>query len=115
MIDKQQVNRRIAKNSIFLYFRMIVTMAIGLYTSRGVLQVLGASDYGLYNVVGGVLTLFTLFSSALTIGTQRFLSYAIGDNDPSKLKRTFSIALGLHVKLAAIVLILAETVGFWFL
>jgi len=115
MIDKQQVNRRIAKNSIFLYFRMIVTMAIGLYTSRVVLQVLGASDYGLYNVVGGVLTLFTLFSSALTIGTQRFLSYAIGDNDPSKLKRTFSIALGLHVKLAAIVLILAETVGFWFL
>ena len=56
-------------------------MAIGLYTSRVVLHVLGASDYGLYNVVGGVLTLFTMFSSALTVGTQRFLSYAIGEKD----------------------------------
>lgn len=115
MPNDQQVNKRIAKNSIFLYFRMFVTMAIGLYASRVVLRVLGASDYGLYNVVGGVLTLFTMFSSALTIGTQRFLSYAIGDNDVAKLKRTFSIALGLHVKLSAIILILAETIGLWFL
>ena len=115
MSSDQQVNKRIAKNSIFLYIRMFVTMAIGLYTSRVVLQVLGASDYGLYNVVGGVLTLFTMFSSALTVGTQRFLSYAIGENDSDKLKRTFSIAFGLHVMLAAIILVLAETVGLWFL
>ena len=90
-------------------------MAIGLYTSRVVLQVLGASDFGLYNVVGGVLTLFTMFSSALTVGTQRFLSYALGDNDISKLKKTFSIAFGLHVSLAAIIFVLAEAVGLWFL
>ena len=115
MSSDSQVNKRIAKNSIFLYIRMFVTMAIGLYTSRVVLQVLGASDYGLYNVVGGVLTLFTMFSSALTVGTQRFLSYALGENDADKLKRTFSIAFGLHVMLAAIILVLAETVGLWFL
>lgn len=115
MSDNQQINKRIAKNSIFLYIRMFVTMAIGLYTSRVVLQVLGASDFGLYNVVGGVLTLFTMFSSALTIGTQRFLSYALGDNDISKVKKTFSIAFGLHVTLAAVIFVLAETIGLWFL
>ena len=115
MSSDQQVNKRIAKNSIFLYIRMFVTMAIGLYASRVVLQVLGASDYGLYNVVGGVLTLFTMFSAALTVGTQRFLSYAIGEKDSEKLKRTFSIAFGLHVTLAAIILVLAETLGLWFL
>lgn len=114
MPDNKQVNKRIAKNSIFLYFRMFVTMAIGLYTSRIVLQVLGASDFGLYNVVGGVLTLFTMFSAALTVGTQRFLSYAIGNHDDAKLERTFSIAFGLHVMLAVIILVLAETVGLWF-
>ena len=115
MPDNQQINKRIAKNSLFLYFRMFVTMAIGLYASRVILHVLGASDYGLYNVVGGVLTLFTMFSAALTVGTQRFLSYAIGDNDLEKLKRTFSIAFGLHVFLAAIIFVLAETVGLWIL
>lgn len=115
MSDNQQINKRIAKNSIFMYVRMFVTMAIGLYASRVVLHVLGASDYGLYNVVGGVLTLFTMFSAALTVGTQRFLSYAIGDSDVDKLKRTFSIALGLHVLLAVIIFVLAETVGIWFL
>lgn len=94
---------------------MFVTMAIGLYTSRVLLQVLGASDFGLYNVVGGVLTLFTMFSSALTIGTQRFLSYALGDKDIARLKRIFSIAFGLHVVIAAIILLLAETIGLWFL
>ena len=114
MSDNQQVNKRIAKNSVFLYLRLIVTMVIGLYASRVVLQVLGASDYGLHNVVGGVLTLFSMFSAALTVGTQRFLSYAIGDKDAVKLKKTFSIALGLHVKLAAIIFLLAETIGLWF-
>lgn len=110
-----QVNKRIAKNTAFLYIRMFITMAIGLYASRIVLRVLGASDYGLYNVVAGVLTMFSMFSAALTVGTQRFLSYAIGDNDNVKLKRTFSIALGLHVKLALMILVLAETVGLWFI
>lgn len=107
-------NRRIAKNTIYLYFRMFITMAVSLYTSRVVLHVLGVSDYGLYNVIGGVVASFSMLSSALTIGTQRFLTYAMGERDQDKLKRTFSIAFGLHVYLGLIVLVLAETIGLWF-
>lgn len=108
-------NKRIAKNTMYLYIRMLLTMAIGLYASRVVLQVLGESDYGLYNVVGGVLTMFTMVSSALQVGTQRFLSFAIGEGDESKLKQTFSIALFFHIIIALIVLLLAESIGLWFL
>lgn len=114
LMVQQDNNRRIAKNTIYLYFRMFITMAVSLYTSRVVLHVLGVSDYGLYNVVGGVVASFSMLSSALTVGTQRFLTYAMGERNEDKLKRTFSIAFGLHVFLALIVLILAETVGLWF-
>ena len=93
---------------------MFVTMAVSLYTSRVVLQVLGVSDYGLYNVIGGVVASFSMLSAALMVGTQRFLTYAMGEKDEEKLKRTFSIAFGLHVFFALIVLVLAETVGLWF-
>lgn len=108
-------NTRIAKNTIYLYIRMLITMVIGLYMARVVLRVLGASDYGLYNVVGGILSMFTMISASLTIGTQRFLSYAIGEGDDEKLKRTFSIAWGLHVFASLSIIVLAETVGLWFL
>lgn len=94
---------------------MFLTMAIGLYMARVVLRVLGASDYGLYNVIGGILSMFTMISSALTMGTQRYLSYAIGERDFEKLKRTFSIAFGLHVGASVFIIILAETIGLWFL
>lgn len=112
---EQENNKRIAKNTIYLYIRMFFIMAVTLYTSRIVLQVLGASDYGLYNVVGGILTMFSMFSGALAVGTQRFLTFALGENDLEKLKRIFSIALGFHVVMAVFILILLETVGLWFL
>lgn len=108
-------NSRIAKNTVYLYIRMFFTMAVGLYTSRVVLQVLGISDYGLYNVIGGIVTLFTAITAALTIGTQRFLNFAIGEGDFEKLERTFSIALGLHFFIAILILLLGETIGLWFL
>lgn len=73
-------NKRIAKNTMYLYIRMFITIVVLLYTSRVVLQVLGASDYGLYNVVAGVLTMFGMFSGALTVGTLRFLNFAMGEN-----------------------------------
>lgn len=110
----QENNKRIAKNTIYLYIRMFVIMAVSLYTSRVVLQVLGVSDYGLYNVIGGVVASFTMLSSALTVGTQRFLTYAMGEKNDDKLKRTFSMALGLHIFLALIVIVLSETIGLWF-
>lgn len=111
---QQDNNKRIAKNAIYLYFRMFITMAVSLYTSRVVLHVLGVSDYGLYNVIGGVVASFSMLSSALTVGTQRFLTYAMGEKDKDKLIQTFSVAFGLHVFLAFIVLVLAETIGLWF-
>ena len=94
---------------------MMITMIVGLYTSRVVLQVLGESDYGLYSVIGGLLTMFTMISSALQVGTQRFLSFALGEGDKIKLKNTFSIAFGLHCIVAFVIVLLAETVGLWFL
>ena len=115
MASTQENNKRIAKNTFFLYIRMSATMAVSLYTSRIVLQVLGVSDYGLYNVIGGILTMFAMFSAALNVGTQRFLTFAMGENDDDKLKRTFSLALGLHVALSIFILLLAETFGLWFL
>ena len=90
-------------------------MAVNLYAARIILRALGESDYGLYNVIGGILTMFTMISSALQVGTQRFLSFALGEGDKDKLKRTFSIAFGLHVFVALIIIVLAETVGLWFL
>lgn len=111
---EQSNNKRIAKNTIYLYIRMFFTMIVALYTSRIVLQVLGDSDYGLYNVIGGVLTMFSMFSGALMAGTQRFLTFALGEKDFEKVQRVFSMALGLHVAMAVFILVLAETLGLWF-
>lgn len=107
-------NKRIAKNTIFLYFRMLLTLVVGLYTSRVVLQTLGISDYGLYNVVGGFVTMLAFLNGTMANGTQRFLSYAIGKGDSCKLKKVFANALTLHLLIGLVILILAETVGLWF-
>ena len=86
-MNQQATNKRIAKNTFALYIRMFVTMAVSLYTSRVLLQVLGVSDFGLYNVVGGIVSSFAMLSAALTVGTQRFLTYTMGEGDKEKLKR----------------------------
>lgn len=107
-------NKRLAKNTIYLYLRMILTMAIGLYTSRVVLQTLGISDYGVYNVTGGLITLLTYVNTMLSGGTSRFLTIALGKNNLEKLKITFSTTVTLSVISALIVFILGETIGLWF-
>lgn len=112
--DTQQNNKRIAKNTIFLYFRMLLILFVGLYTSRVVLQTLGISDYGLYNVVGGVVTMFAFLNTTLTTSTQRFLNIELGSGNTERLKKVFSTALLLHTLLVVIVFLLAETVGLWF-
>lgn len=114
MTTSAENNKRIAKNTLALYIRMFVTMSVSLYTSRILLQVLGVSDYGLYNVIGGVVASFSMLSAALTVGTQRFLTYTMGEKNEEKLRKVFSIALGLHLSFALILLILAETLGLWF-
>lgn len=97
-----------------LYFRMILTMLVSLYTSRVILIVLGVEDYGINNVVGGVVTMFTFFNSAMSSATQRFLSFEISKGDFVQLRKTFNATLIIHIGIAILVLILAETIGLWF-
>ena len=107
-------NRIIAKNTILLYFRMLVTMAVSLFTSRVVLQSLGVDDYGLYQAVGGVVGFISFIRGALSAGSSRFITYKLGEGDMAALRTVFSTTLTIHVLLAIIVVVLAETVGLWF-
>ncbi len=107
-------NKRIAKNTLMLYFRMILTMLVALYTSRVVLNVLGVEDYGTYNVVGGVVTMFGFFNGAMASATQRFLSFDLGRNDYIQLRKTFNATQLIHIGIALLIFILAETIGLWF-
>ncbi len=108
-------NRRIAKNTIFLYFRMLLTMAVGLFTSRVILASLGVVDYGISNVVGGVVAMFGFLNAAMTTSTQRYLTFELGRGDTERLKLTFMTSVYIHVIIAAMVVMLAETIGLWFL
>lgn len=107
-------NKRIAKNTVYLYFRQILILAISLYTSRVILNTLGATDYGLYNVVGGIIVLFSFITNALSNSASRYVAYAIGSNDPKEINRIFGSFLTLYYSLAVCILILGETVGLWF-
>ena len=107
-------SERITKNTVILYLRMLFTMLLALYTSRVVLEALGVSDYGIYNVVGGVVAIFSFMMSGMTVSTQRYLSYEIGKEDPDSLSRTFSLCLLTHILIALLALLIAETVGLWF-
>ena len=111
----KESNKRIAKNTAMLYIRMLFTMAVSLYTSRVVLNTLGVNDYGIYNVVGGVVTMFSFLNSSMSSATQRFLSFELGQNNISKLQKVFSMSVNIHVFIALIIFILAETLGLWFL
>ncbi len=115
MSDNNSNNKRIFKNTIILYARMIVIMIVTLYSSRVILQALGIDDYGLYNVVGGVVLMLGFLKSSLTNATQRFLSYEMGQNNECRLKETFSVCLSTHIAIAVILIVLAETIGLWFL
>lgn len=111
MTEKLSNNKRIAKNSITLYFRMSIAMFIGLYTSRIVLQELGLIDYGIYEVVGGVVSMFGFLNGTLSAGTQRFITYALGTGNNNKVCLTFSTAFNIHLLLSIIIGILVISVG----
>ena len=89
-------NKRIAKNSIFLLLRMILLTLVSLYTSRVVLHSLGASDYGLYNVVGGIVVMFVFLNNAMMNATQRYITFELGKENFSKLNRIFCISINIH-------------------
>lgn len=113
-MDSNENNKRIAKNTLMLYFRMILTTLVSLYTSRVVLNTLGVEDYGTYNVVGGAVMMFGFFNGAMSSATQRFLTFDIGRKDHVQLRKTFNATQIIHIGIALLIFILAETIGLWF-
>lgn len=114
MSDTSANNKRIAKNTLMLYVRMLFTMAVSLFTSRVILQTLGIEDYGIYNVVGGVITMFTFINSAMVSSTQRYLNFELATGNEEKLKSIFNTSLQIHALIALAIILLGETVGLWF-
>ncbi len=108
-------SRRIAKNTLMLYVRMLVLMLVGLYTSRVVLAALGETDFGIYNVVGGVVAMFTIISGALNSAVQRFITFEMGKGPEAQLNKVYSTAVNIQLILGVIVIIIAEPVGLWFI
>lgn len=108
-------NKRIAKNTMMLYIRMAITMLVQLYTSRVVLEVLGVSDFGLWNLVASVIVSISFITGPLTIATQRFLSFELGKKDKSKVASVFSQSMLLYIIFGIIIIITLETIGTWFL
>lgn len=115
MTNSSANNKRIAKNTILLYIRMFFIMAVTLFTSRVVLNTLGVVDFGIYNVVGGVVAMMGILNGAMAVSTQRYLTFELGRGDTVRLKQVFSVCLTIFFLLSVIVVILAETVGLWFL
>ena len=112
--DSSQNNKRIAKNTLFLYFRMLFLMCISLYTSRVILNALGVVDYGIYNVVGGVVTMFSMISGSLSASISRFLTYELGTGNKEKLQTIFSTSVNIQLAISILIVVVAETVGLWF-
>ena len=102
MKDSPSIAGRVARNTLVLYFRQILIMAVSLYTVRVVLNVLGAEDYGIYNVVAGVITMFGFLSGAMATASQRYFSFDIGKGDVEHLKKTFAVTFQIYVLLALV-------------
>ena len=106
---------RIAKNTIALYFRMIFTMAVGLFTSRVILDALGIENYGIYNLVGGFIAMFNIFRAGLVAATQRFITYDLGKGNVKEVQRTFSNCMIIFLMVSAVIVVVAEIFGIWFI
>ena len=115
MTDTSTNNRRIAKNTLLLYVRTLFIMLVTLYTSRVVLNTLGVTDYGIYNVVGGLVAMFSVISGSLSSSISRFITYELGHGDFEKLKLIFSTSVNIQIGISIVILILAELFGVWFL
>ena len=114
MQNEQSNSKRIAKNTLLLYFRMMLLTVVSLYTSRVILNALGVIDYGVYNVVGGVVTMFSVLSGSLTAAITRFLTFEMGTGNRQRLKAVFSTSVTIQILIMLIVLLFAETLGLWF-
>ena len=115
MSINRENNKRIAKNTLLLYIRMLFIMVVSLYTSRIVLATLGISDYGIYNVVGGIVIMLSFLNGAMSSATQRYLTFELGKGNFSRFQSVFSTTIQIHVLLSLCIILLAETIGLWFL
>lgn len=113
MTSSSENSKRVAKNTLFLYFRTMLTMFVALFTSRVILNALGVVDYGLNNVIAGVITLFAFLNGALGSATSRFLTFELGRGNKEQVKKTFCTAFNIHFAIAIIIVILCETGGLW--
>lgn len=114
-LSQEDNKKRIAKNTLLLYIRMLVIMCIQLYTSRLVLKLLGVDDFGIYNVVGGIVAMFAFLNASLSSSTQRYITFYLGKGDDTETQTVFSNCLFIHALIAIIIVLLSETVGLWFL
>ncbi len=108
-------SKTIAKNSLFLYIRMFINMLVGLFTAGIVLNTLGITDYGIYNIVGGFVSMFGFLNASMSQATQRFLSFDLGKNDKEQLRKTFSTAVTIHLAIALLIVAVLETFGLWYI
>lgn len=108
-------NKRIAKNTLLLYVRMLFTMAVSLFTSRVILNTLGVEDYGINNVVGGIVTMFSVLSGSLSSSISRFITFELGKRNIERLKTIFSTGVNIQLGMSVLIIIIAEAVGIWFL
>ena len=115
MTESSVNNKRIAKNTLLLYVRMLFLMVVSLFTSRVILNTLGVEDFGIYNVVGGIVAMFTIISGSLTSAISRFLTFELGKGYKEKLKTIFSTSVNIQLGLSAIIILIGEIVGIWFL
>ncbi len=115
MSNEKEKSKRIARNTLFMFFRMLLVVGIGLYTSRVILNTLGIEDFGIYNIVGSIVVFLMFFKNALTNATYRYLAYELGKQDMAQLSRTFAMSLNMNAILAGILFILLEAGGIWFL
>ena len=115
MSNNQASNKRIAKNTLMLYVRLLLTMSISLYTSRVILNALGVEDFGIYNVVGGVVAMFSFINGAMTSAIQRYITFAQGQDDQTRQGKVFCTSIAVQFCISVLIILLAETLGLWFL
>lgn len=111
----QESSKRLAKNTLVLYFRTAITMLIALYTSRVVLDALGVDDFGVYNVVGGFVGMFSIISGSLSATISRFITFELGRTNKDRISQVFSTSINIQILLSIIIILLGETIGVWFL
>ncbi len=115
MPDRSGNTKRLAKNTLMLYFRMLFNLVVALFTSRMILAALGETDYGVYNVVGGVVSMFSILTSSLSSAISRFQTYEMGKGESGRLQDVFTVSMWIQILFSGIAFLLIETIGVWFL